>query len=233
MGRATSKKPAAKNSSSAKASRNKDEESASNGDLSNESDSSGDESVDSGGDLGSGKSQNWVQCDKCTQWRRLSKVTDLKTLPKRWFCSMNPDPKYNDCSIPQEDDTEDPEQRLRTHLRLWVRRIKAGEDAETRLPTSHATRGKKRPLCEQEWIQCCDPNCGKWRALHRSMDVHSLLEKHTEWYCVMNSWDEALASCAAPQEIPTERVLRIIAAQNSRGKDEEDGDGRPRKTSRR
>jgi hypothetical protein len=90
-------------------------------------------------------------------------------------------------------------ERLRSHLRLWVRRMKGADDAEHRLPMAHGTRAAKRqrPVGEQEWVQCCDPNCGKWRALHRSMDSSSL--QLQEWYCVMNSWDEALASCAAPQ----------------------------------
>ena len=188
---------------------------------------------DDTGKAGGASAQKWVQCDKCGQWRRLSGITDLKSLPKRWFCKLNPDLRYNDCKIPvgsdimcsprphtnpaaypslnvltptprwpqmpRQEEQEDDEQRLRSHLRLWVRRMKGADDAETRLPMAHGTRAAKRqrPVGEQEWVQCCDPNCGKWRALHRSMDSSSLQLK--EWYCVMNSWDEALASCAAPQ----------------------------------
>ena len=68
--------------------------------------------------------------------------------------------------------------------------MKAADEAETRLPMAHGTRAAKRqrPVGEQEWVQCCNPNCGKWRALHRSMDASNLPLK--EWYCVMNSWDE-------------------------------------------
>ena len=57
---------------------------------------SGDEEVVAGG----ASAQKWVQCDKCGQWRRLSGITDLKSLPQRWFCKLNPDLRYNDCKIP-------------------------------------------------------------------------------------------------------------------------------------
>lgn len=53
-----------------------------------------------------------------------------------------------------------------------------------------------------EWIRCCNPSCGKWRMLLRSMDAASVMEKCKggEWYCVMNTWDEKAASCGAAQE---------------------------------
>ena len=53
-----------------------------------------------------------------------------------------------------------------------------------------------------EWVRCCNPSCGKWRSLLRVMDASSIIEsaKHGEWFCVLNTWDEKTASCAAPQE---------------------------------
>jgi hypothetical protein len=74
----------------------------------------------------------------------------------------------------KEEDEEDPDQRLRAHLRLWVinylaavkllvfsqsgsvvqisslispqqvRRLRSAEDAETRLPVNHGTRAARR-----------------------------------------------------------------------------------------
>ena len=67
---------------------------------SDSSDEHGSDSDSSGPKTGENKVQ-WVACDKCGQWRKMSGLTDLKTLPKRWFCSMNPDPRFNDCSIPE------------------------------------------------------------------------------------------------------------------------------------
>lgn len=100
---------------------------------------------------------------------------------------MNPDPKYNDCSIAEEEE-EDPDQKLRAHLRLWARRLRGAEDADMRLPFStsaHGTRGgarRHKGVGEQEWVQCGDPGCGKWRALHRSMDAATLAAAGGEWY---------------------------------------------------
>jgi hypothetical protein len=73
---------------------------------------------------------------------------------------------------------------------------------------STLTRGKKRAVSASrndpyEWIKCCNASCGKWRAILRIMDAKKVMEKSGpdgERYCVMNMWDEKIASCAAPQE---------------------------------
>ncbi len=156
----------------------------------------------------------WVECDKCKKWRRLRGVVDHSKLPKKWYCSMNRnDPERARCSAPEEeyDAPHTPESaadaRTRKHLRVWVRRIQCNEDYEkNKLPT--LTRSKKRSVAlnskePHEWIRCCNPSCGKWRAILRVMDAKQNVIDRTddgEWYCVMNTWDEKTASCAAPQE---------------------------------
>lgn len=146
-----------------------------------------------------------------SQWRRLRGIVDAKKLPSKWFCSMNKnDPERARCSAPEEE-YEAPvtqetltDQRARKHLRLWVRRLQCNETYETKLPTM--TRGKRRNTTSAkdpyEWIRCCNPSCGKWRAVLRSMDAANIIEaaNNGEWYCVLNTWDEKTASCAAPQE---------------------------------
>lgn len=47
----------------------------------------------------------WIQCDRCSKWRRLPPRRGR--LPKSWFCEMNKDPEYNRCSIPEETVSED------------------------------------------------------------------------------------------------------------------------------
>jgi CW-type Zinc Finger len=155
----------------------------------------------------------WVECDKCKKWRRLRGVVDERKLPPKWYCSMNKnDPERARCSAPEEeyDAAHTPESaadaRTRKHLRVWVRRLQCNEQYESRLPT--LTRGKKRAVASSskephEWIRCCNPSCGKWRAVLRIMDAKQNVIERTnngEWYCVMNTWDEKTASCAAPQE---------------------------------
>jgi hypothetical protein len=47
----------------------------------------------------------WVSCDRCKKWRRLHVRT---AVPAVWFCELNPDPLYDDCSHEQEEyDTEE------------------------------------------------------------------------------------------------------------------------------
>mmetsp|Transcript_35880 Transcript_35880/g.46452 ORF Transcript_35880/g.46452 Transcript_35880/m.46452 type:complete len:121 (-) Transcript_35880:202-564(-) len=102
------------------------------------------------------------------------------------------------------------DQRTRKHLRVWVRRLHCNEAYENR------QRGTKKRAAAlgiggggaastkepYEWIRCCNPSCGKWRMLLRSMDASSVMDKckNGEWYCVMNTWDEKAASCGAAQE---------------------------------
>ncbi|CAH0604843.1 unnamed protein product [Chrysodeixis includens] len=43
----------------------------------------------------------WAQCDDCNQWRYLPDILDRQELPKKWFCSMNPDKEFNSCSVPE------------------------------------------------------------------------------------------------------------------------------------
>jgi len=152
----------------------------------------------------------WVECDKCKKWRRLRGVVDESKLPSRWYCSMNKnDPERARCSAPEEEYSETPkpeenaaEKRVRKHLRVWIRRLETQEAfRNARRPI---TRGTKRTTSGNSkepylWVQC--HACGKWRAGLPHMDKSQLLlDRTAEWYCVMNTWDEKMASCAAPQE---------------------------------
>jgi hypothetical protein len=117
---------------------------------------------------------------------------------------MNNDPDRARCSAPEEEyeSSTTPESamdhRIRRHLRVWVRRLHCNEAYETRLRSTK----KRTASMSYEWVRCCNPSCGKWRMLLRSMDASSVIDKckNGEWYCVMNTWDEKAASCGATQE---------------------------------
>jgi hypothetical protein len=49
----------------------------------------------------------WVQCSRCSKWRKLGIGVDANSLPEVWTCSMNTwDNIHNSCAVPQEaDDT--------------------------------------------------------------------------------------------------------------------------------
>lgn len=164
------------------------------------------------GQTAGSSNSTWVECDKCKKWRRLRGVVDARKLPSKWYCSMNKtDPERAKCTAPEEE-YETPntpesatDQRTRKHLRLWVRRLQCNDAYEARLPTM--TRKMKKLNASSakdpyEWVRCCNPSCGKWRSLLKVMDASSVIEsaKNGQWFCVLNTWDEKTASCAAPQE---------------------------------
>ena len=74
-------------------------------------------------------------------------------------------------------------------------------ESEKKLSRSRAGKNLRvDPSQKVEWIQCSNPSCGKWRPLPPYMKSSAILESCNKWYCVLNSWDEAVASCGAPQE---------------------------------
>jgi len=44
---------------------------------------------------------DFVQCESCHKWRRVPLDT-IDELPDQWYCYMNPNQKYNSCSVDQE-----------------------------------------------------------------------------------------------------------------------------------
>ncbi|KAK6933960.1 SNF2, N-terminal [Dillenia turbinata] len=46
-------------------------------------------------------SETWVQCDGCRKWRNLAD-RGMADSSAAWFCSMNNDPLYQSCDVPEE-----------------------------------------------------------------------------------------------------------------------------------
>lgn len=113
---------------------------------------------------------------------------------------------------------------MRTFLKVWAKKLRCADRAESKLPPSAVTRGRnKRSRNEIEWIKCSNPSCGKWRQCLSTLDTSALLRKmnnnrwsneNSKWFCSMNSWDETVASCAAPQD-PLYDCLWNIGLSNS------------------
>ena len=154
----------------------------------------------------------WVQCNTCDKWRSLPSTVDPDKLPDIWTCDLNTfDPSRRSCEAPEESyklPLEEQNGPLKSFLKVWSKRLKCADRAETRLSSAALTRGKKRKG-DAEWIKCSAPSCGKWRAVPRCIETASLLRRLNKnkfyggegvWYCSMNSWDETTASCSAPQE---------------------------------
>ena len=92
--------------------------------------------------------------------------------------------------------------QLRPYFKYWVTRLNAMNEAEKKLGRSRAGKNTRvDPDQKVEWIQCSSPSCGKWRPLPSYMKSSAILEScNNKWFCVLNSWDEAHASCGAAQE---------------------------------
>ncbi|XP_027341642.1 F-box protein At3g54460 isoform X2 [Abrus precatorius] len=43
----------------------------------------------------------WIQCDACHKWRKLAD-NSMANSSAAWFCSMNTDPLYQSCSVPEQ-----------------------------------------------------------------------------------------------------------------------------------
>ncbi|KAH9623700.1 hypothetical protein KSS87_016982 [Heliosperma pusillum] len=52
-------------------------------------------------DVGVQYVEDWINCDNCGKWRRVpaENVPDPEAV---WFCSLNPNPDYQNCNIPEE-----------------------------------------------------------------------------------------------------------------------------------
>jgi len=171
----------------------------------------------------------WVCCDKCAKWRRLPADTNPNDLPNRWYCRMNTDPNRADCSVPEETYAEkvelpDPlDQVKRQRVGLWVMRQKCRDRFEQKIkmarPADIETKASSGRNQKFNWIRCCNPGCTRWRVLSNivppnpSALLNPLVHTDMEWFCWMNSWDNSLASCAAPEDVGFDHNIQNFVAE--------------------
>lgn len=150
--------------------------------------------------------EQWVQCDKCTKWRKVAADVDPEELPTVWYCSMNTwNPQVARCGARQEKSQEKssagedfvPPGGRGKYIR------KPNNDRAEQLMTPTATPNAP-PLIPgmpvkkvTQWVQCERKNCQKWRKVGAQIDMELLPEK---WFCEMNTWDYDRATCDAPEE---------------------------------
>ncbi|KAF5903095.1 MORC family CW-type zinc finger protein 3-like, partial [Clarias magur] len=64
--------------------------------------------------------QQWVQCDDCLKWRKLPDSIVSETLPIKWLCHMNTDPKYRSCTDEEEPEVSNDGQTRKPPYQNWV-----------------------------------------------------------------------------------------------------------------
>lgn len=58
--------------------------------------------------------------------------------------------------------------REKKRMKSWAKWLE--EDEKHALEYGTEQLAKNRGVGNTDWIQCCNPNCGKWRTLSKSMD---------------------------------------------------------------
>lgn len=120
----------------------------------------------------------WVQCDACKKWRTLPARTHPQyptslDEDKRWICTMNTwSPHHANCDVPEESMLSP----TAIKIKVWLRRIRTGDRYETRNNLKQINDKKSGQSSSTlksvpvDWLRCCSPVCGKWRACLRTMN---------------------------------------------------------------
>jgi hypothetical protein len=162
---------------------------------------------------------NWVQCNRCSKWRKAPLSVDPDSLPDVWHCAMNHwAPHMAKCSIKEEEDDE-PDPLLANGTGTFGMGgafgtgiggpgsgggsgYKSRRQAGTGTPATGSSSVKKKVV---QWVQCERKNCKKWRKLPGHVDLSTLPEK---WYCEMNQWDLDRANCDVPDDSDEEQEAK-------------------------
>eukprot|EP01038_Epipyxis_sp_PR26KG_P006089 gene6089-8391_t len=164
----------------------------------------------------------WVQCNRCSKWRKVPETIKTESLPDIWVCAMNTwSVLYSRCSAKQEVEQEESELATGAALQssyengtnndlkdntkgvgkgVAGNRIRRGFGFQTAAQQQHndPTNPVKKVV---QWVQCERKNCKKWRKIPASVDLSQLPEK---WFCEMNRWDSDFASCDVPEQSDSE-----------------------------
>ncbi|XP_051869623.1 MORC family CW-type zinc finger protein 3a [Pristis pectinata] len=134
--------------------------------------------------------QVWAQCDGCLKWRKLPDEIDPDTLPDKWFCSMNQDRKYRNCSVPEEpeDSLEDTPSYQKTHKkqeqknRGKTRQQFVDQSKQQNLQKMIQNYGREANalLKEQERLQAKLQLSGQ-KESPKATEVSSSMQKITKW----------------------------------------------------
>lgn len=159
------------------------------------------------------KQDDWVQCDKCSKWRRLPNHVNVSELPATWYCKMNRwDKRFNKCSVPEEKvvvpmkEADLVEYRERKFVQDFMQRVKRMEKAMAQYKFTDARDDNG----ERHVVQCIE--CFKQRPLLGGMDPHKITQPFVCW---MSSWDEVHASCSAPQGAIPSRHFELLNGPSS------------------
>ncbi|NXF10043.1 MORC3 protein, partial [Smithornis capensis] len=147
--------------------------------------------------------QTWVQCDACLKWRKLP--DGIEHLPEKWYCSLNPDPQFRNCNVPEEP-----------------------EDDDLIHPTYEKTYKKKDSLC----LHIPNPPAGRhsWiflvpggaASMGWNMILQDLSRAIDEFHVFLLSLKRRTPSCATPVALKTPRLSDTALSLQQQEEEEED-----------
>ena len=151
---------------------------------------------------------NWVQCNRCTKWRKVPLSIAMENLPDKWYCTMNTwDLAYAKCNVKEEVDekvesnsvsTSDGADKVLSPAASKNNRCIRRPQSSSINSSQSTLSGHKRVT---QWVQCEKRNCKKWRKLPGHVDMKQLPEK---WFCEMNKWDPERANCDVSEDSDTD-----------------------------
>ncbi|NXG03507.1 MORC3 protein, partial [Sakesphorus luctuosus] len=152
--------------------------------------------------------QTWVQCDACLKWRKLPDGIDH--LPEKWYCSLNPDPQFRNCNVPEEPEDDDlfhPTYE-KTYKKKLVHLYRADSCSFLKSVTLH----------RMEWE--CDW-CLEKHTRHGLKQVS--VQCSAQFNVALLSLKRKTPSCATPVSLKTPRLSdRAFSHQNDDDDDDED-----------
>ncbi|NXW16465.1 MORC3 protein, partial [Circaetus pectoralis] len=143
--------------------------------------------------------QTWVQCDACLKWRKLP--DGIEHLPEKWYCSLNPDPQFRNCNVPEEPEDDD-----LIHPTYEKTYKKNGKEAVPRslLPeTSNAA--VKRPLLLLN-RSVSSPHSDSDNRLFETNDFALFEQYNKQFHILLLSLKRKTSSCMTPVSLKTPRL---------------------------
>ncbi|KAF0722924.1 hypothetical protein Ae201684_018001 [Aphanomyces euteiches] len=93
--------------------------------------------------------------------------------------------------------------KLKAKMKVQVKHV-------SKLTPTAVSSPIKSESTEVKWVQCENNSCGKWRVVPPHIDIASLPLK---WFCSLNTWAPALATCAAENPVEVESLWNKKSAK--------------------
>ncbi|XP_067897248.1 MORC family CW-type zinc finger protein 3a [Heterodontus francisci] len=118
--------------------------------------------------------QVWAQCDGCLKWRKLPVGIDPDELPDKWFCSMNPDPQFRSCSVPEEP--EEPAEVTPSYEKTYKK-----QEQKKREKNRQQFMDQDKQKCLEEQLKRKEQELQEERKKRRqNVDLQNIIQKYTE-----------------------------------------------------